>query len=283
MGVDFYETYPLFKEFIDEIRLDEKTFFDYLDEESLSSTQYMQPIIYAFNHALASLLMAHGVIPKASCGQSLGEYNALTIAQVISYQEGLKLTSKRGKIMKQASLLPSKMMAAILTEPLLLKTPLPKEVYISNVNSASQVVLGGSEKGFEDLKALNLPFIKRLIPLNTEAAFHTPYMDEASQSFEQVISNDVLKKPKIHLYQNITGHLALEVNKDSLVKHINHPVLFQTMIENLKKDGFDHIIEIGPKSLLKKLILSIDQTLNVISVYDVPSFKEALTLFKGDL
>jgi len=280
MGVDLYHTYPLFKDTIDSLTLYHKPYFDYLDEESLASTKYMQPIIYTFNHALATLLISYNFIPNAVCGQSLGEYNALTSANVITYKEGLELTTTRGAIMKQAALLPSKMMAAIVTETSLLEKSLPEDIYISNVNSASQVVLGGTEKGFEELKALNLPFIKRLIPLNTEAAFHTPYMNEASQSFKPILNDYSFKKPEINLYQNLSGLLVNEVTNESLVNHINHPVLFQQMIENLKKDGIDHIVEIGPKSLLKKLILGIDESFSVISVYDVESFNQATNHLK---
>lgn len=282
MGHDFYQSYPTFKKIIDRFDLDGSSFFDGLDEASLKSTKIMQPMIYTFNYALTSLLLESGLKPIAVCGQSLGEYNALVTSAVLSFEDGLTLTKKRGEIMKKATLNPSMMMAAIGDTSELLKTPLPKDIYISNINSDSQVVLGGTIDAFEKLKEFKPSFIKRLIPLKTEAAFHTPLMNEASQSFETVLQNYELKKPTISLYQNIHGLKVKEVSKKSLIDHINHPVIFNKMIQSLKNDNVDTVIEIGPKSTLKKLIQSIDFSLDVISVYDTESFEKTIQDMKGN-
>lgn len=282
MGRDFYQTYPIYKEIIDLVIIHEKPYFSWLDEASLASTKFMQPMIYTFNYALTSLLLGEGISPSFTGGQSLGEYNALNLANVFDFNEGLSLTSKRGEAMEKAALNPSKMMAALGDQKAILKASLPEGIYISNINSDTQVVLGGSEEGFKKLSEFNPPYIKRLIPLNTEAAFHTPFMNEACALFEKTLEDISFNTPNLNLYQNVTGLKSEDITKKSLIDHINHPVQFQKMIQSMVLDGVTSIVEIGPKSLLKKLIKSIDNQLEVMSVYDVTSFQELIKNVKGE-
>lgn len=274
MGLDFYKNYDQFKRIIDHFQLMGRSYFECLNEESLTSTEIMQPIIFTFNYALTELLLSVGLKPHAVCGQSLGEYNALVTAGVLPFEEALELTIKRGQIMKKAASKPTLMMAAFGDSEAILKATLPKDIYISNINSDQQIVLGGTKEAFDLLKQEKMGAIKRLIPLKTEAAFHTPFMDEARHAFENILEKITLNDPQINIYQNIHGKKSCSITKSSLANHINHPVEFKKMIESLIQDGVDTIIEIGPKSLLKKMIQAIDDTLNVIPIYDVESFKD---------
>ena len=76
------------------------------DPEELKRTDRCQPAIYLTSIAAWTawrLRVAGKPMPQATCGLSLGEYAALTAAEVIGFEEGLKLVQTRGEAMERAS------------------------------------------------------------------------------------------------------------------------------------------------------------------------------------
>lgn len=74
-----------------------------------------QPDCY-FTHSMAALaaLRENGVAFKAAAGFSLGEYTSLAAAGVVTLADGVKIVSKRGKLMQHAADTIDGGMAAIL-------------------------------------------------------------------------------------------------------------------------------------------------------------------------
>ncbi len=73
----------------------------YRDEEAgLNETQTGQPVLVAFEYALAKLWEHWGVFPDAVLGHGIGEYTAAIVAGVMSLESGLRMAVKRGKGMQ---------------------------------------------------------------------------------------------------------------------------------------------------------------------------------------
>merc|ERR1719409_1420023 len=76
-------------------------------ESKLSETQYCQPAMYI--GGLAGVEKLRQTKPecidrvKAVAGLSLGEYTALTLAGVWTFEEGLRLVKLRGEAMQEAA------------------------------------------------------------------------------------------------------------------------------------------------------------------------------------
>ncbi|MBR1994794.1 MAG: ACP S-malonyltransferase, partial [Alistipes sp.] len=65
--------------------------------EDLRQTKVTQPAVFLHSVALAKALQ---VTPDAVAGHSLGEFSALVVAGALSFEEGLKLVSKRAQAMQ---------------------------------------------------------------------------------------------------------------------------------------------------------------------------------------
>jgi acyl transferase domain-containing protein/acyl carrier protein len=110
MGRQLYDTQLTFKKALD--RCDE-LLRPYLGESLLSilypqsknfsllnETAYAQPALFALEYAIAELWQSWGIEPTAVMGYGIGEYVAACVANVFSLEDGLKLITKRAKLMQ---------------------------------------------------------------------------------------------------------------------------------------------------------------------------------------
>ena len=81
--------------------------------ETLTETVNLQPAITAVNLACLTAIGRTGITCGYSAGHSLGEYSALTSANVISMADTLRLVFKRGELMHRESLKKKGAMSAI--------------------------------------------------------------------------------------------------------------------------------------------------------------------------
>ena len=239
------------------------------DETLLSKTKTVQPLIFLVQESLRRLL---NFSPAAVAGQSLGEYNALVAAGVLNFNEALMLVVKRGDAMNEALDQVTIMKAALGDLSKMDELLKIEGLYLSNHNSPSQMVLGGTEAAFNQIESLP-EGIKRLIPLKTEGAFHTPYMEKSVTLFEKALNDIPFNKPVIDMYQNVSGEKSTVITKESLLEHLVSPVLFYPMIEAMIKAGIDTFIEVSPSSILSKTIHQINANVTVKSVTDLVSVR----------
>ena len=80
-------------------------------DEQLKETKVTQPAVFLHSVILAKAL---GVGPDMVAGHSLGEFSALVVAGALSFEDGLRLVSKRALAMQAACEAQPGTMAAIL-------------------------------------------------------------------------------------------------------------------------------------------------------------------------
>ncbi len=232
------------------------------DENVLSKTRTVQPLILLVQESLRRLLH---LSPQAVAGQSLGEYNALVAAGVLRFEDALEIVIKRGEAMASALTEKTVMKAALGDMSHLDELLAIQGLYLSNLNSPSQVVIGGTEDAFNQVAQLP-DGIKRLIPLKTEGAFHTPYMQQSVALFKTTLASFTFNAPLVDVYQNVTGLKSECVTPESLLNHLVQPVQFYPMIQSMIHAGIDTFIEISPSPLLSKTIQQINPNVTVKAV-----------------
>ena len=100
MGKDLYDHNPLAKELFEQadavlgFRITDLMFAG--TDEDLKQTKVTQPAIFLHSVILARTLGAD-FRPDITAGHSLGEFSALVAAQALSFEDGLKLVSKRAQ------------------------------------------------------------------------------------------------------------------------------------------------------------------------------------------
>jgi len=206
-------------------------------------------------------------------GFSLGEFTAYYASGIFNLYDTLKIVKIRGDYMQKASLETKGAMAAIigLNKTSILDTIKPLQqigtIVIANENHHKQYVISGKKDLVE--KAVNLLKTKgarRSVLLEVSGAFHTRLMNGAAKSFAK--ETKLFKKNKMHtpMLMNVDG---LWLNEKDINIHLEEqmtsPVKFIDMVNTLKKDGFTHVLEIGPKKVLTSFIKKIDKDINVMS------------------
>ena len=119
-------------------------------EEDLKQTKVTQPAIFLHSVLLAKSL-GEEFQPDMVAGHSLGEFSALVAAGALSFEEGLKLVSKRAMAMQKACEIRPSTMAAVLALPDEKVEELCAEiddiVAPANYNCPGQVVISGTIEG----------------------------------------------------------------------------------------------------------------------------------------
>jgi len=275
MGKDLYENFPAAKELFDKankilgFKITEMM-FDGTDED-LRQTRVTQPAIFLHSVILSRMLKG-SFKPDMVAGHSLGEFSALVANKCLSFEDGLKLVSKRALAMQKACELEPSTMAAILgLEDNIVEQTLKDiddVVVPANYNSPGQLVISGSMKGIEvACEKLKEAGAKRALPLKVGGAFHSPLMEPARVELSKAIESTKFSRGICPIYQNVTAQPVNdpEIIKSNLNAQLTAPVRWTQIMKNMVADGAKTIVEVGPGKVLQGLFKKLDRNLDTSS------------------
>jgi [acyl-carrier-protein] S-malonyltransferase len=180
----------------------------------------------------------------------------------MDFKTGLELVKSRGELMQESGIrMPGTMAAVIGAEPALVEEACAEAsksgiVQAANFNSPGQIVISGSEAGIdaatEVLKARGVRLVKRL---QVSGAFHSPLMQYAADGMKELLASARLNTAKFPVYTNVTAEPVTdpEVIREMLLRQVTSPVLWETTITNMMRDGIDNFVEVGPGNVLQGL------------------------------
>jgi [acyl-carrier-protein] S-malonyltransferase len=208
--------------------------------------------------------------PDALAGHSLGEFSALTAADAIDFESGLKLVSQRAEAMQKACNLSEGTMAAVLglednkVEEICQQTA--GVVVAANYNCPGQLVISGSldaiTSACEDLKAAGA---RRALVLPVGGAFHSPLMEPARTELANAIDSTNFSAPLCPIYQNTTATAVSdpeEIQKN-LIAQLTAPVRWTQSVNAMIEAGITNYIEVGPGKVLQGLVRKISAEVSV--------------------
>ncbi len=273
MGKDLYEHLPAAKELFE--RANEILGFRITDimfsgtDEQLKQTKVTQPAVFLHSVIMAKAL---GVEPDAVAGHSLGEFSALVVAGALSFEDGLKLVSKRAQAMQAACEAQPGTMAAVLglDDPTVegICRSVEGTVVAANYNCPGQLVISGAVEAVDAACAkAKEAGARRALRLPVGGAFHSPLMEPARQELEKAISEAPFQVPACPIYQNVdakpyTDPAAIKAN---LIAQLTAPVRWTYIVRNMLADGIGEFTELGPGSVLQGLIRKVDANAKVES------------------
>lgn len=238
-------------------------------EEDLKQTKVTQPAIFLHSVLLAKSL-GEDFKPDMVAGHSLGEFSALVAAGALSFEEGLKLVSKRAHAMQKACEMRPSTMAAVLALPDSKVEELCAEVddivAPANYNCPGQVVISGTMEGIDAAcEKMLAAGAKRALKLKVGGAFHSPLMQPAQEELKEAIEAAEFKTPVCPVYQNVDGkpHTDPKEIKENLIKQLTAPVRWTYDVEAMIADGADEFIELGPGKVLQGLVSKINRGVSV--------------------
>lgn len=235
-------------------------------EEDLKQTKVTQPAIFLHSVLLAQSL-GDEFKPDMVAGHSLGEFSALVAAGALSFEEGLKLVSKRAMAMQKACEARPSTMAAVLALPDEKVEELCAEVddvvAPANYNCPGQVVISGTIEGIDAAcEKMLAAGAKRALKLKVGGAFHSPLMQPAQEELAEAIAAAEFSTPRCPIYQNVDGkpHTDPAEIKENLIKQLTAPVRWTYDVQAMIADGADEFVELGPGSVLQGLVKKIDRS-----------------------
>lgn len=272
MGKDLYDAYPEAREMMQ--RANEVLGFSLTDvmfegtDEELRQTRVTQPAI--FLHSIVAGRLMTTLRPDMVAGHSLGEFSALVAAEVLHWEDGLRLVSQRAQAMQEACEMQPSTMAAVLAladeKVVEVCEQIDDVVVAANFNCPGQVVISGSISGVDlACKALKEAGAKRALKLPVGGAFHSPLMQPAAQKLQDAIMATTFRTPICPVYQNVSA--KAETDKDTIqrqvLEQLTSPVRWTQSVQQMIADGATAFYEFGPGDVLKGLIRKINTEVEV--------------------
>jgi len=270
MGLELYENYPIAQDLFE--KANEILGFSITDvmfegtAEELKQTKVTQPAIFLHSVILAKVL-GEDFKPEMVAGHSLGELSALVANEVLTFEDGLTLVSKRAMAMQKACEAQESTMAAVLG----LDDAVVEEVCESidgvvvaaNYNCPGQLVISGEISAIDSAcEVLTEKGARRALKLPVGGAFHSPLMEPAREELAAAIEATTFSEPICPVYQNV---VAKAVNspteiKENLIAQLTAPVRWTQSVQAMITDGGSEFIEVGPGKVLTGLMRKIDRS-----------------------
>ena len=250
-------------------------------EDQLRDTMNAQPAIMAVSLATAMAMEERlgptGMPPPAfMAGHSLGEFTALAVAGVLEVGEAARLVQERGRLMQAACEQQPGGMAAVFGLDLDTIEEISRETgtYVSNINTAEQVVISGDLLAIAHaLDLASARGAKRTVPLRVGGAFHSALMEPAKEGLVRAVSDVRFKDPRIPIVGNCTGEPLSTANevKSEVISQISSCVQWKRSMDFMLGAGVARFIEIGPGRTLSGMAKRMDRSVSSVSVSDMDS------------
>lgn len=266
MGKAIYETNPEAMKYFDQaneiLGIDLKSIMFEGPEDKLKQTEFTQPAIFLHSVALYKTL---GVKPDMVAGHSLGEFSALVACEAVSFEDALKIVRRRGQLMQEAGNSNPGTMAAVIgmEDEVVINVceratqETGKEVIAANFNSPGQVVISGYteavEKAVEIAKEEGVRLAKTL-PVS--GAFHSSLMKPAYDGLKKQLEDLEINEPICPIYSNYTAKATTDVEeiRSNVLNQLLNPVKWTQTMTNMKEDGAESFVEVGPGKVLQGLV-----------------------------
>ena len=276
MGKDFAEAIPECKALFDRaneiLGYDlEKICFEGPQEELNKSNNAQLGIFVASAAAFRALELKQPDLEfDVLAGHSLGEWTALYVAGVISFDDTIRVLKARGEFMQEAcEENPGAMLAVMnLDGDTLVSISEEAGCFVANFNSLSQTVLSGTAESIDKSEIrVKEAGAKRAVRLPVAGAFHSPLMQPAADKMDTFLAEVVLGVSGKPVLSNVTADVHESASiRENMVKQITSSVRWVASVQKLVADGTDEIIECGPGKVLAGLIKRIDKACAVRNI-----------------
>ena len=253
--------------------------------EEINITENTQPALVTACCIITEALLKAGVKPEVTAGLSLGEYCSLYVAGALGFEDAVRLTRIRGRLMSNAVPAGEGTMAAVIgltQEQVEAVTNTIENVWPANFNCPGQIVITGKKEAvLEAMPKLSEAGAKKVVELNVSGPFHSPLLKVAGEELGKELANVEMKDLEIPYFANASAAKIEDKAqiKDLLEKQVYSPVKWEQTLYELEKMGVDTIIEVGPgktiAGFVRKTVPSI-KVIGVASPEDIETLKEKL-------
>ncbi|OPZ92911.1 MAG: Phthioceranic/hydroxyphthioceranic acid synthase [Firmicutes bacterium ADurb.Bin419] len=284
MGRQLIETEPVFKGMIEKCdrELMKYTGWSLMQElladeasSNMSKTRVSQPANFAVQVALAAMWRSWGIKPDVIVGHSTGEVAALYEAGVYSFEDAVKIIYYRSSLQQKLAGMGSMLAVGVSEEAAKeLLMPYNGKVDIGAVNSLNGVTLSGDTECLQIIanKLTEEGTFNKF--LQVEIPFHSPCMEHIKDEILEGLKDIKPMKATTKLYSTVTGKIAqgLEMDAGYWWNNVRNSVLFAPAANEIVKEGYSLLVEVGPHPVLATSINEILKH-NKVEGMVIPSLK----------
>ena len=288
LSEDFTEAKQVFEEVNNALNFNlTKIMWEGTDKE-ISLTSNAQPALMACSIATLRVLNKNTnkkLLDLADyvCGHSLGEYTAMTAAEVFSLEQCAVLLRLRGNAMQDAVPIGKGAMAALIGTNIETAKKVTEKVKsygicdIANDNSEGQVVISGNILAVENAIKISKDFgIKKAVILPVSAPFHCRLMEPAQIIMKEALSELDFKVPNVPIIPNVS--VSPENNPDKLKKYlidqVTGTVRWRETMKFAEMVGVEKIIELGSGKVLTGIAKRMIKNIVTINIENTEDFKD---------
>lgn len=246
-------------------------------EKDLEATVRCQPAMFLAGMAgmekLRSIKPEAAANPGCVAGLSLGEYTALCVADVFSFEQGLRLVNIRSTAMQRCAEASPQLMLSVAglerdqLEAICKEHTRGNELaVVANVLFPKGFACSGTKEAITQMQdaCVKAGAMQAKI-LKTSGAFHSSFMQSAQDELEEALNKLLpeMKPPRCDVYMNVTGQKIKAGTPPSeivplLAKQLTNPVLWEPSVRLMVSDGMNEFYEIGPMKQLKAMMKRIN-------------------------
>ena len=254
-------------------------------QTGLDRTANTQPALLVASIAALRAAQEAGTVaePLVLLGHSLGEFTALVAAGALPLTDAVRLVRRRGELMQRADNGGGMLAVLGLDTDAIVRAIADTGFVIANDNAPGQVVVSGLRTDVERVTTqLRQAGAKRVIPLRTSGAFHSPSMRAVAPDLAAALGSarwDALRYPVIANVDAEKHEQAADFPK-LLEKQVWSPVQWVASMRRAAGEGATGFVEFGPGSVLTGLAKRILPDVPTANVSDVKTLEEALPVLR---
>jgi [acyl-carrier-protein] S-malonyltransferase len=263
-------------------------------EEKLNQTSVAQPAMLAADVAIIRIMKEQCMMkPYALAGHGMGEYAALVGANVLDFQDAVRIVATRGRLMQDAVSLDQYAVAEVVglyDEQILKYCTIAsgqsgQVVEVTCFNAPGQVMIAGHIAAIDRVIELvqEEETLKRAVKLADSMPAHCSLMKPVADEFADVLQQVQFNTPDIQVIHNVDAksHDDVASIRDALVRQLYSPVRWTQIIQIIGEEA-DAIIECGPGKVLSALTRKINKEIHSYSLATPESMQRFLDSMSRD-
>ncbi|GIK11224.1 MAG: hypothetical protein BroJett001_32900 [Chloroflexota bacterium] len=224
----------------------------------IDDTVIAQPLLFAIQVAVTTLLSEQGVAPAAVTGHSVGEVAAAWAAGALDLDQAVRVICARSTA-QGLTRGAGRMASVALSEAAMMKTLTELggnlDVEIAGINSPGNVTISGNLADLEHIRAHVEPKGVFFRLLDLDYAFHSHQMDAIESRILESLADLLPVSATAPVYvSTVTGDIldGADLGADYWWRNVRQPVRFAEAIAKIVDLGCRVFIEIGPNAILQR-------------------------------
>lgn len=231
---------------------------------AFNSTAFIQPVVYTLSVVAWKIAQKsfadQKIAPTTVAGHSLGEFAALTAANVLSFKDGVRAVAYRGKVMQQdCEENPSSLYSLLGADETQAQEAAEElDGSIALKNAPNLIAIGvAAQKPKETVEEVTKRHGARRVTYLERAtgAFHTKFMNRAAEKLADYMKGIRFENTSMDVVLNRTAAVTRDGNviREKVGENVSNPVRWHESLKTMADQGVELFIELGPGSTLKSL------------------------------